>query len=147
MKYTIEQLTAKAACISGTQLVNLAWKAKSPQNAAKIAAFLGYPKNIVQAIRWAAIIAREERLGNVPKGTFLLQLGPFVYENIDLPDMVNQCFSFQIFCPVTNEWRSLNYSERTKVLKKIRSLTNEFGIKIISIISKKKNEPNSISQL
>jgi len=141
----INQLTAKAAPIAGTELLNLAWKARSPQQAAIMTAFLGYSKKIVQATRWAAIIAREERKGTFPSGTFWRQLGPSCCDDVDLPVVnVDKCFSFQVFCKASSSWESLNSAERARTLKCIKNALRSLGVKVTSVVDKQPKEPKSI---
>jgi len=129
--------------IVSTPLLNVAWQAQSPSHAAKIVSHLGYPKKIVQATRWAAIIVREERRGNFPSGSFWNQLGPNPHSEIDMPRMETRSFAFEVFCRSSNSWDALNAAEREKLLPVIVEALMKFGIRVQTIVDKKEKEPES----
>ena len=143
-EFNLSSLTKKAALIAGTSLLNVAWQSKSPSFAAKIAAHIGFEKKWVQAVRWAAIIAREEKQGRFPAGTFWRQLGPQPHEEIDLPSSNLCCFSFEIFSKAANRWDSLNSAERDRLFLELINALRPFEIRVRIVVNKKDREPESV---
>lgn len=138
----ISELVKKANPVIGTELLHLAWDAKSPQQAADTTAFLGYPRDIVQAVRWAAVIARQERAGEFPSGTFWESLGPPIQSiHLSIPHRENKCFSLQVFCKANSRWESLNSIERKIALRRMKKVLHPLGIRVKDIVINEKDEP------
>ena len=139
----ISGLVKKASLVAGTQLLHVAWNARSPQQAADVTAFCGFPRKVVQSVRWAAVIAREEREGDFPKGTFWGHLGPPTQsDTIEMPERKNACFSMQVYCTANTRWEALNARERGIAMERIRNALSPLGIRVKDLVPKKDNEPD-----
>lgn len=106
-------------------------------------AHLGHGKKKIQATRWAAIIAREERRKNFPEGSFWQNLGPHPYSEVDFPRQEPRCFSFEVFCKGSNSWDALNAAERRKILSVVSEAIRPYGIRVQKQVLESNNEPEA----
>jgi len=101
----------KAKSIIGTPLINLAFLAHSPNNSAKIASWLGYPQETIEAIRCAAIIKRDQG-----EERFLELLGPLMptaqNPQNHFPDPNKEVFiQIKIYNPIAEKYTNPNPAE------------------------------------
>lgn len=148
MKRETLELARLASSIVGTHLVLIARDAKSPRHAARIAAYLGHDRNMIQATRWAAIIARRERDGEEKKGVFEQFFGPIPNEKFgEMPDFRKKTqIQIEHYCEAEGKWQPLNKSELIDVLTALREILRGKGARIIEISNPATNSkwPSSI---
>lgn len=119
-----ENLILKAKTIIGSELVVLAMKATSPNQAAIIASWLGYDRDAVQAARAAAIILRDNG-----QNFFEKLLGPVEpYPVCCLPKISKMQLEITLYNPKTGKYEYPNISEKKALLDIIRRAILHNGI-------------------
>jgi len=131
------ELAGLASPIVGTPLVLVAKNVKSPRQAARVAAYLGYARDAIQATRWAAVIARRERDGEEKPGTFDRFFGPLPDDEFgDLPDLRKKTqIQIEHYCEAEGKWQPLNKAELSATLADFRDLFRGRGVRVTEISS------------
>ena len=145
----VADLTRKASTVAGTRLAGVAWQSRSPSEAAEVAAFLGHAKEVVQATRWAAVVAREERAGKLPPGTFWTILGPPQDGDgrVDMPRRSACPIRLDVFCRASTRWSPLNAAELDVVEQVVRDALRPYGVRVCRSGRRRRCEPEPRSRL
>ena len=116
-------MQAKDPIVGNNLYTSIAWQAKSPTNAAKLARYLGLPSHIVRAIRNAAKLKRDEG-----EEAFKERYSP--WEQIDVRPLLVKRISFEVTFKDAEGYRPINAAEANWIVSQIKQTLERHNLQI-----------------